>query len=236
MAVDSAGNVYVADRSQSRVLKVTPDGRVSTVAGTGNAESAGDGGPATSASVNSPTALAVDAAGNLFIAEGHGSIRRVAPDGRITSVSIVAPGVEQISPTALALAPDGSIVFATTREVLRVRPDGSLAPVAGSATRGFGGDDGPATSAKLDSPGALAVADDGSVYIADTTNNRVRKVGLHGTIVTVAGTGDGGPALAAQMDGVVALARDGQGNLYVCDSGNKRVRKITPGGAITTVA
>ena len=241
LAIDAAGDVYVADYAQHRVLRVTPDGGVTTVAGTGRAESAGDGGPATSASVESPGALAFDAVGNLFIAETDRGIRRVAPDGRISSVTIVAPGVNEIRPSAIAIAPDGSILVATTREVLRIGTDGRLMPVAGSATSGFGGDSGPATSAKLDSPNALAVAGDGSIYIADSGNNRVRKVGVDGTIVTVAGTGssntsarEGELAVEIAVPAPSGIVAERDGGLYV--SSSNQVGRIGPDGRITRLA
>ncbi len=164
VAVDPDGNVYVADRGNHRVRKVSPGGEISTVAGTGTAEFSSDGAPATDTPLFGPAGVAVDVAGNLYIAERNAHrIRKVASSGEISTV-------------------------------------------AGTGESGFGGDGGPATDARLASPQAVAVGSDGSLYIADEGNHRIRKVSPTGEISTFAGTGgggfrgDGGRATFAQLN------------------------------------
>jgi sugar lactone lactonase YvrE len=240
LAVDGAGNLFIADSEADFVRHVAPDGTITTVAGTGEGGSEGDGGPATSATVE-PLALAVDSAGNLYIAQDDpGGIRKVSPEGTISAVLARAPGTDKLLVTAMAIGPDGALLVATNREVLSVRPDGSLAGAAGSAIAGFGGDGGAATSAKLDSPSGLAVGTDGSIYIADSGNNRVRKVSPDGTITSVAGTGkpdvsgDGGLAVEAGLSEPSAVAVADDGTVYVAS--DNQVRRVTPDGRISLFA
>ncbi|MGH9280688.1 MAG: TIR domain-containing protein [Acidimicrobiales bacterium] len=236
VALDAGGSLYVADAQEDVVKRIKPDGTITTVAGTGETGSAGDGGPATSATLDTPGALAVDGSGNLYIAEdaseGHGGIRKVSPDGIITSVQVRSPGVARLLVRAMVAAPDNSLVVATDREVLRIIPDGSLVAVTGSASTGYAGDGGPATSAKLDDVRGLAVAGDGDIYIADAGNNRVRKV-ADGKITTVAGTGspkasgDGGPAVEAGVTTPVAVATGEDGSVFIATS--DQVRRVAAG-------
>jgi uncharacterized protein (TIGR03437 family) len=225
IAVDAAGNLYIADSLNNRVRRVSSSGVITTVAGNGFGALdgiggfSGDGGPATSAELFAPVAVAVDAAGNLFIADlGNMRIRKVTPGGTITTVA-------------------GS---------------GCTLTVATPNCGGFSGDGGPATSATLNRPAALAVDSSGNLYIADNENNRIRKVSASGIITTVAGngpvcpfssntctgtySGDGGPATSAGLNFPEGITVDGSGNLYVGDTGNLRVREVSPGGIITTVA
>jgi len=202
VAVDNAGNLYIADLSNSRVRKVSSDGIVTTVAGNGAFGYSGDGGPATSAQLNYPSGVAVDSAGNLYIGDSNNSrVRKVSGNGIITTV-------------------------------------------AGNGTpSGYSGDGGPATSAQLGYLGlGVAVDGVGNLYIADSSNSRVREVSSSGIITTLAGTGtggysgDGGPATGAQLSYPSGVAVDSTGNLYISDTGNFLVRKVSPGGIIVTVA
>jgi sugar lactone lactonase YvrE len=259
VAVDGKENVYIADFRNARVRKVTPNGTITTFAGGGNLP--GDGGPATSAQLVQVKAVAVDAQGNVYIADQWtGRVRKVTPDGTITTFagggSARAPGwgdggpatsaVLNGGPAAVAVDGQGNVYIAEDARVRKVNPSGTITTIAGTV-RGFSGDGGPATSAKLFWPRGLAVDGQGNVYIADTANHRVRKVSSSGTITTVAGTGtssfsgDGGPAISAQLGSSAGgvsqgLAVDGQGNLYIADTTNDRVRRVTPDGTITTVA
>ena len=235
-----AGQVYVADSWNNRIVRIAADA-ITLVAGDEDASSDGNGGPATAAAVSRPGPVAVDAAGNLFLSElDKGGIRKVAPDGTITAVFAHAPGVDKVMAQAMAVEPGGTLLVATEREVLRVNENGTLTGVAGMGQIGFGGDGGPATSAKLDSPEGLAVDAQGVIYIADTGNNRVRKVSSDGTIATVAGngketsSGDGGPAVDATLDGPTAVVVDSDGAVYVAQS--NKVRKIGSDGTIVSVA
>ena len=256
LAIAPDGSLYLADVFNYRVRRVDPSGIITTVVGTGEEGSSGDGGPATAAQLYYPSALALAPDGSLYIADtSHHRVRRVDPNGIITTVAGTgekgfsgdggpATAAELRDPSALALAPDGSFYLADTynHRVRRVDPNGIISTVAGTGEWGFSGDGGPATAAQLRSPRALALAPDGSLYLADTYNYRVRRVDPSGIISTVAGTGewgfsgDGGPATAAQLDHPSALALAPDGSLYLANTYNHRVRRVDPSGIITTVA
>jgi hypothetical protein len=201
VAVDSSGNLFIADRGNSRVRRVSPEGIITTVAGDGTFGFAGDGGPATSAQLAGPEAVAVDAAGDLFIADyGNRRIRKVSVAGIIST--IVSPA----HPMSLAVDPAGDVFFTGDRSVIRrITTDGAINTVAGNGTRGFSGDGGSATEAQLDVLG-IAVDNADNLFIADYGNSRVRRVSPDGIITTVAGSGtpgysgDGGLAMDAQLD------------------------------------
>ena len=192
LARGSDGTVYIADSNFSRIRAVGVDGNISTFAGNGDYGFSGDGGPATSAALGGVVAVAVAADGAVFAAEsGTGRVRRIGLDGRISTVAGSGPfgypgdGQPAISarlqsPSALAFGPDGSLYIADAGDhrVRRVDAAGMISTVAGSGTLGFGGDDGPATEAKLSSPQGIAIGSDGALYISDTGNNRVRRVEL----------------------------------------------------------
>jgi uncharacterized protein (TIGR03437 family) len=248
-AVDSAGNIYIADEGNSRVRKVS-GGIITTVAGNGNAGFSGDGGPATSASLDQPNGVAVDSAGNLYIADRNnfrirkvsgGIITTFAGGGNATGDGGPATSASIGYPQKVALDSSGNLYISDAFSGrIRKVSGGIITTVAGNGTYGFSGDGGPATSASLNSPQGIAVDSAGSVYIADFGNNRVRKVS-GGTITTVAGngtaafSGDGGPATSASLNFVLGVAVDSTGNLYIADDGNNRIRKVS-GGTIRTVA
>ncbi|MEV5237947.1 RICIN domain-containing protein [Streptomyces cinnamoneus] len=255
VAADSAGNLYISDYSGHRVRKVTTDGKISTVAGTGTAGPGGDGGPAVSAQLNCPREVAVDSAGNLYIVDaGNHRVRKVAADGKISTVA--GRGAANFGgdggpataawlnlPTGVAVDSAGNLYISdySNNRVRKVAADGKISTVAGTGAANFGGDGGPATAAWLKSPHGLAVDGAGALYIADYGNNRVRKVAADGKISTVAGTGaanssgDGGPATSAQLN-PVGVVVDSAGNLYISDYSNNRVRKVAVDGKISTVA
>jgi sugar lactone lactonase YvrE len=255
VAVDAASNLYIADTDNYRVRKVTPSGTITTVAGNGQWGYSGDGEPATAASFNEPTGVAVDAVGNLYIADTfNGRIRKVTPAGVITTVAGngqpgysgdggPATAASLAGPWGLAEDAAGNLYIADTgnSRVRKVTPGGTITTAAGNGQPGYSGDGGPATAASLGSMG-VAVDAAGNLYIADTENHRVRKVTPAGTITALAGNGqyryggDGGPATAASLNGPDGVAVDAVGNLYVADAGNSRIRKVTPAGTITTVA
>jgi uncharacterized protein (TIGR03437 family) len=201
VAFDSAGNMYIADASNSRVRKVDKNGVITTFAGTGDFDTYGNGTAANAAALDRPYSLAFDKAGNLYIADTYNdSIRKVSASNGIISV------------------------------------------FSGSFLEAFGGDGGPAAGASFDTPTSVVVDAAGNFYIADTKNNRIRKIGTDGNINTIAGDGnpdsygDGGPANVAALNVPIGLAVDNAGNLYIADSGNHRIRRIAPDGTITTVA
>ncbi|MFC7844272.1 RICIN domain-containing protein [Streptomyces sp. NPDC057382] len=256
VAVDSAGTLYFSDLNNHRVRKVTTDGRISTVAGTGVAGFSGDNGPATAAQLNWPREVAVDGAGAVYIADGNNHrVRKVTPNGRISTVA--GTGAAGFSgddgpavaarlnlPMGVAVDSGGALYISEyyTNRVRRITTDGRISTFAGTGAVGAGGDAGPAASAQLNRPHALAIDDTGALYIADYANHRIRKVTADGEISTVAGTGtagfsgDDGPATSARLNGPVGVVADSAGVLYIADYGNHRVRMVAADGRISTVA
>ena len=254
MARDAAGNLYVADSGGSRVRKIATDGNIYTVAGTGVAGYSGDNGPATAAQVYGPIAVAVDATGNVYIAdEFNNRIRMVSTSGTISTVAgngakgyggdgAPATAAQLQRPQGIAVDSHGNLFIAdtTNQRIRKVTTDGNIATIAGTGTSGYSGDGGAATSAKLASPQGIAVDSAGSVYFADTNNNRIRRIsGVN--ISTVAGngalsfSGDGGPATSAGLGRPIGVAIDANGVLYIADTYNQRVRKVSA-GVIGTIA
>jgi uncharacterized protein (TIGR03437 family) len=256
VAVDGSGNLFIADNGNSRVRKVSTNGIITTVAGTGFQGFSGDGGAATSAHLINPTGVAVDGSGNLFIADSYNNrIRKVSTNGIITTVAGngtmgfsgdggPATSASLASPNAVAVDGSGNLFIAdyNNNRVRKVSTTGIITTVAGNGTAGFSGDGGPATGAQIWGPDGVAVDASGNIFIADFNNKRIRKVAANGIITTVAGTGtpgfsgDGGPATSASMAGPYGVAVDGQGNLFISDFANGRVRKVSSKGIITTVA
>lgn len=257
VAVDRAGNIYIADTSNSRVREVTTaTGIIQTVAGNGMAGGyTGDGGPATSATLNGPRGLFVDNAGNIFIGDLVSNaccIREVTAAGIIqtvvgkgTSVDDGVPAASAAVQYAYAVAVDsaGNIFYAEgsgqVREV--VAATGLVHTVAGTnGVAGYGGDGGPATSAEVNSPRGVAVDSAGNIFLADHNNNRIREVvAATGIIRTVAGTGvggfsgDGGPAVDAELCNPLGIWVDPFENIFIADSCNSLIRKVfTLGGCL----
>jgi secreted PhoX family phosphatase len=256
IAVDVAGNLYVADRGNARIRKVTPEGVIHTVAGNGTAGYDGDGGPATAALLNAPLSIAVDTAGNLYTADAFNHrIRKVNSEGMISTVAgngTVGYGGDGGSATAAQLNYPSGVAVDTAgnlyivdwgnARIRKVTLEGVINTVAGNGTNGYSGDGGSATTAQLWYPEGAAVDTAGNLYIADTYNYRIRKVTSAGVITTVAGKngngylGDGGPATAALLNVPRSIALDPSGNLYIADTDNHRIRKVTSEGVISTVA
>lgn len=230
-------------------------GMLWTVAG-GPATYPGDGWPATAAGLNSPMGIAFDASGAMYVADTttH-SVRRVDTDGLMRTVAGTgaagfsgdggkATAAQLNAPTRIAFDAAGNLYIADSENhrVRRVSPAGTITTVAGDGTPSFGGDGGPATAAKLRQPYDVTVGADGSLYIADRYNHRIRRVSPAGTITTVAGqsaagyNGDGIPAISARLYYPSGVAVDRTGNVYIADYYNERVRRVGPDGIITTVA
>ncbi len=300
VAVDSSGGLYIADSDNHRVRRVDPRGTITTIAGTGHRGFRGDGGPGTEAALAEPHAVTVDAVGAVYVADsGNGVVRRVNPDGTIATVAGFPPqsvdgpidlgGSLSIGfPRSLALGFAGELYIAdsyrdailrldargtigkfvglgmpvldrpggaavdssgnvliadrTSHRILKVDDVGIATTVAGSGEHGDSGDGGPATNADFSFPSDVAVGTDGTIYIADSDNHRIRMVDAAGTVTTFAGTGepgfggDGGPALSAMFDSPSAVAVGADQAVYVADQGNHRIRKIDVTGVVTTVA
>ena len=256
VAADFAGNLFIVDYSNHRILKLDAYGSISTVAGNGLRGFSGDGGQATAAQLDTPNGVFVDAFGALFIADTNNArIRRVEPDGTIRTVAgsgLAGFGgdggpstVAMLNvPSGVHVDDGGNLYIADTANhcIRRVDQAGTITTVAGVGRAGFSGDGGPARSAHLQSPFGVFVDRQGAVWVPDFGNERLRRVATDGTIATVAGTGtpgfagDGGPAIAAQLRGPTEVGEDADGNLYVSDLGNRRVRRITPDGRIDTLA
>jgi sugar lactone lactonase YvrE len=251
---DGAGGFYVASEKQNRVYRVRVDGKLSLVAGDGTAGFSGDGGPATSAQLSEPVSVAVDAAGNLFVADaGNNRIRKVTPDGAISTVAgngargfsgDGGPATSAQLSEPVSVAADAAdnlfIADALNNRIRKVTPDGVISTVAGNGTEGFSGDGGPATSAQLWYPRGVAIDATGNLFIADTYNNSIRKVTAAGVIGTVAGndtqgfSGDGRPATSAQLADPQSVATDAAGNLFITDTSNHRIRKVVGGPSVYT--
>ncbi len=254
VAVDSSGNVYIADTANAAIRKVTTDGLINTVAGDKAVGSTGDGGAATSASLLAPISVVVDSSGNIFILEnGDAKIRKVDKSGNINTIAGTgAPGFSGDGgdplkatmnyPTGLAIDGSGNLYIADALN-LRIRKisSGSINTIAGNGVMSYSGNGGPALNAQMNAPEAAAMDSAGNLYVADTGNNVVRKISK-GIITNFAGNGtagsggDGGTATSAQLRSPQAVAVDGAGNVYIADSGNSRVRKVSLDGTISTVA
>ena len=253
VTVDAAGNLYIADSRNHRIRRVDRSGTITTVAGTGEEGGSGDGGPAVQAHLRSPTGVTVDAAGNLYISDtGNHRIRRVDTRGSLTTVA--GTGARGYSgdgrpatsaylsvPTAVTVDTSGNLYIADSDNecIRRVDTRGRITTVAGTGARGYSGDGGSAIGASLDSPKGVAVDGTGNLYIADSNNDRIRRVDATGGIVTIAGggySGDNGAAIQAQLDNPFGVAMDGAGNLYIADRKNDRIRRVDAKGIITTVA
>src|SRR5438093_5625658 len=258
LAIDGTGNLYIADSSNHRIRKVSPDGVITTVAGTGESGYGGEDGRAIDARLQSPTGIAVDGDGNLYIADGgNDRIRKVSPDGLIQTVAGkgisgntgdggLATEARLIGVSDVALGKAGTLYIAEHYRIRRVTPDGRIDTVAGNGTSPSNppnnGDGGRATSDILDDPLRIALDSKGNLYISDSSKARVRKVNTDGIISTIAGDGtqayggDGNLALNSQFHFPAGLATDDAGNLYIADSFNSRIRKLDNNGIITTVA
>ncbi|HZS08542.1 MAG TPA: hypothetical protein VFD58_27160 [Blastocatellia bacterium] len=229
---------------------------IRTPAGSGVYGFAGDNGPATSAFFATPSATAVDADGNFYIADAYNNrIRKVSTQGVVTTFAGTGVGgytgdngpaaqAQIDTPTSLAFDRGGNLYFTDSLNsvVRKIDPGGKITTFAGNGQDGYGGDNGPATQAALSFPQSLALDATGRVYICDTFNNRIRRVDLQGTITTVAGNGtagdagDGGAATQAQLDAPQGVAVDRVGNLFIADTSNFIVRKVDAGGKISTIA
>jgi sugar lactone lactonase YvrE len=253
VAVDIMGNIYIADEGNNRIRKVdVASGTIYTVAGNGVIGFSGDGGSATSASINYPIGIACDSIGNLYIADHNNfRIREVDVTGIITTYAgngvngfagdgTLATTASMSGPNGLAVDKQGNLYIAENRIRKVDAVTKIITTIVGNGSSSFGGDEGPATSAGLWLPYAVSLDGFGNIYIADQDNNRVRQVDTTNIIHTVAGSnsagysGDAGLATAAELHYPEGVALDACGNLYITDNANCRIRKITYPPILTT--
>jgi hypothetical protein len=252
VAVDSAGNVYVADGGDHTIRKVTPGGAVTTLAGSSGQAGSSDG-TGTGALFLYPYAVAVDASGNVYVADsGNNNIRKVTAGGSVSTLagavgfagSADGAGTAALfnMPQGIAVDAVGNVYVADTNNstIRKITATGVVSTLAGVAGQ-TGGSDGTGSSARLYNPFGLAVDAAGNIYVADYDNDTIRKVTAAGVVSTLAGgagssgiaDGQGG---AARFNHPSAVAVDGAGNVYVIDTSNQTVREITAGGGVTTIA
>ncbi len=255
VAVDVRGDLFIADSGNDVVREVDTYGVITTIAGNRVAGYSGDGGLATNASLHTPSGVAVDVSGNLFIADSYNTvIREVDTNGIITTVAgggASQPGDGGLATNASLAFPSGVVVDgngnlfiadAGSEVIRKVSANAVITTVAGNGTNSYTGDGGPATNASLASPSGMAVDVSGNLFIADFGNNVIREVGTNGIITTMAGnevygySGDGGPATNASLASPSGVAVDANGNLFIADSGNNVIREVDINGTITTMS
>jgi len=255
VALDAAGNVFIADTLNHRIRKVDTSGIITTIAGNGVAGYTGDGGPASAASLNMPSYIVLDGAGNLYISDSaneriretmvSGTIDTIAGDGgyRYAGDGGLATSASIQQPLGVAVDASGNLFIADTYNncIREVDINGVISTVAGNGIPGYSGDTGPAVGASLDLPRTVAFDAAGNLFIADNGNNVVRRV-TAGIISTIAGNGvagyygDNGPATSASLYSPSGVAIDNSGNVYIADEYNSAIRMVAPGGTITTIA
>jgi uncharacterized protein (TIGR03437 family) len=254
VALDKDGNLYIADMYNHRVRKVDPQGVITTVAGTGNLGYGGDGGSALAADFNYTRGVVVDKDGNLYIADMYNHRVRKVSKGIVSTVAgtgtagyngdnLSAANAQLSLPACVAVDSNGALYIAEEdgNRIRKVDTKGIITTVAGTGAAGYNGDGIKATGAQLSAPDGVALDSAGNLFIADSSNNRIRKVTVDGMIATVAGTGaagsggDGGAATSARLSRPRAVLVDSAGNFYIGDTLGNGIRKVSTAGVISTV-
>ncbi len=254
--IDSKDNVFISDWGNSRLREVDVLGEITTIAGNGIYGYSGDGGPSTAAELNGPMGIYEDASGNIYVADiGNERIRKIDVNGIISTFA---------GNGNYGFSGDGGLAIAATFEdpagicgddlgnmyvadefnnrVRKINPNGIISTIAGSGARGYAGDGGAAIQAALYYPSGVAVDGAGNLYIADESNNCIRKVNQKGIISTIAGnglpgfSGDGGQSILSELYNAAGVGIDNGGNIYITDGFNNRIRKINRDGIISTIA
>lgn len=260
VAVSNTGDLYIADFVNRVVEEVTPAGRLSIVAGIPGRSGAPTPGAATKSMLSAPVGVAVDAHGDVYIADqgvqfGTGNvIEKVTPDGRLSIFAgeVAASGLPTPGPAVksmlnypqdVAVDPAGNVYIADGNDVIeKVNAAGNLSILAGVLGAGTGTPTpGPAAQSHLNSPDGVAADGAGNVYIADTGNNEIEKVDTSGRLSIIAGTGSPGapttgPAIASELDFPVSVSADATGDVYIADTGNNLVEKVGPTDVLSIVA
>jgi sugar lactone lactonase YvrE len=246
VVADSSRNVYISDFYNNRIRKVDASGTITTVAGTGTQGYNGDGIPAIAAELSNPSGVAVDAAGNIYIADtGNNRIRKINTSGAISTIAgtgfagVLGDGgpatmaqVNEPEGVAVGSSSNVYIVDYGNSKIREIDASGTISTIAGTGSIGYSGDGGLATAASLNQPTGVAVDSAGIVYIADNQNCRIRRVDTSGIITTFAGTGtsgfsgDGGAPTSAELSFPEDVAVDAAGHVYVADTNNMRIREI----------
>ncbi len=248
------GNIFITDSANNRIRKIDTYGVITTISGDGRLKFFGEGIDAKKASLRMPYGLVVDSEGNIFFSDWHNHrLRKIDKKGIITTIAgngltELSPDVTSTSssfkfPSSLVLGPSGIIYFSESgySKIRRIAKDGVVTTIAGSENYKFYGDGGEGIRAAFSLPRYIALGPDGSIYIADTLNNRVRKLDNKNIITTVAGGathyfGDGMSANNASFSYPYGVAVGSGGSVYIADSAHHSIRKISPKGLLTTVA
>jgi serine/threonine protein kinase/sugar lactone lactonase YvrE len=251
LAVDSSGNLYVADTGNNVIRKITPDGTVTTLAGQAGSHGSNNG-MGGEARFWAPFGVAVDADGMIYVADSANNlIRKITPDGMVATLAGLAghPGSDNgigaaarfRNPWGVAVDGLGNVYVAdmSNDAIRKLAPNGMVTTLAGQAGES-GNADGPGATARFDNPFGVAVDSLGNVYVADSGNNTIRKISGEGDVITVAGlsgyAGDSdGNVGAARFFNPQGLAVDRAGNIFVADTGNNTIRKITPAGVVSAL-
>jgi sugar lactone lactonase YvrE len=247
VAVDASGNVYVADRINHKIRKITPAGVVSTFAGSGSVGSTD--GTGTTASLSYPCGVAVDASGTVYVTDGNSKIRKITPEGMVSTLagSDTASSTDGIGtaasfnyPRGIAVDASGNVYVADYfgNKIRKITPEGVVTTLAGSGSAGS--TDGTGAVASFNNPEGIAVDTSGNVYVAEFSSHKIRKITPEGVVTTLAGSGTAGSTdgagTAASFNRPNGVAVDASGNVYVAEFSSHKIRKITREGVVTTFA
>lgn len=256
IVIDATGNIFFAEEGNNIVRKINTAGIISTYAGTGTSGFSGDGGPASAAKLHTPLGMAIDASGNLYVADGNNYvIRKISTTGIISTIAGnyalgwgfsgdggPATAAQMTGPNYLAVDLSNNLYIGDNgnARIRKVNAAGIISTFAGNGIASYTGDNGPATAASLDQPGGIYADLGGNIIFSDQMNNRIRKIDNFGIIRTIAGngvggySGDSGPATAAELSGPSGIALDPNYNLVIADLANSRIRKVTTTPVIAT--